>query len=239
MNIQFIRWIIENDYFISKYIKDNYSDCFVKYSNFWFILIKKDLSWVYKFYLPDAYYKDLWIIINWWFYKKEIVNYISFKNYNILIPEIYSKWKVIIWKYNFSFILFENIRRENNSIKNFLDLDINDLVLLVKNIHSINKWYIHWNFHPSNFFVKNNNLWIFDFINYSKWNIEKDIARIIFWFEFKNHLILKFLNKYGLDIINKKILIDELLYIYWKEKEDIKFNILSFKKTIQLIKLLY
>ena len=107
------------------------------------------------------------------------------------------------------------------------------------NTETIKKWYIHWNLHQSNFFVKDWKIWIFDFVNYSKWNNEKDISRVIFWLWFNTDIIINFLNIYWFNNINFELLLKEMIILYWLEKKDVKFDFVWFKKTIQLIKWLY
>lgn len=203
MDLFILRNILKNDNQVSDYITSKYWPNFeVKYSNIGFIIIKSDF--VYKYFISNDYLKDnVWYEWNFDFINRELDNYKLFSNNKIIVPIIYSTWNIEIWNYTFWYIKMENIRKNYKKIKNFSEINISLFSDFIKTIHSIKNWYIHWAIHTSDFYLlPDNKIWIFDLVNYYKWDIEKDISRICIWYNFDYISIENFLISYWVEKIN-------------------------------------
>lgn len=224
-NLQNIRDIIKNDNYIKKYLdENNYID--VRYSNFWFIVIQND--YILKHYIWKDFFEKKWIRVkqdNFFFQEQE--NYKILKQNKILIPE-YKHYKTIEIPYIIEIAKIENIRKNNNKIEKFCDINIEKILKEIKKIHDIksiwDKNYIHWNIHPTNFFEKDWEIWIFDLISCRMDYKEIDLARIIIYSDYNLQIYKKIVEIYKWEI-NKKALIYFITehtmenYNQWKNKE--------------------
>lgn len=240
MHLQYIRKIIEDDVTIQKYLNDN-SFKNVKYSNFWFIV---NNNWeILKHYI----WKDFFIKNNLYFnfhfdnfYFQELKNYNIIKDRsNILIPE-FNLYKHIQIPHDIYIAKIENIRNKNKKIQSFTEIKLEELAILMLEFHSIittkNQNYIHWNIHPTNFFITpENKIWIFDFTSCSLWPKEQDLARIFIYLECNYDYFKKFLIFYWSKIDYKILLILILRHI----KENIKYWNLNNIKNEYIIKNYY
>jgi len=177
-----------------------------------YIIIPKDTNYVIKYYLSDEYISDyFWEKKEFWFYIKENNNYNFFARNNILVPKIISNWIVKIWKYEFKYIKFENIRINNIKVKNFNQIDINKFVKFIYKLNNIKPWYVYGSLHASDVYLTNDwDIGIFDLIDYYKWYIETDIARICFGYNLELKYIKKFLLLYWYEHINFSRLLSEI-----------------------------
>lgn len=239
MNLVFIRNKMKYDEVISKFIISKFwIDFSIRYSNSWFIIIPNNSKTVFKYYISYDYFKknisSEYSYINT--YNVELNCYSFFSNNWLLIPLIYSTWIERIGDFNFSYIEIENIRLLNNKFNSFFDLDILSIVNFIKKVHFLKTWYILWNIDISNFYTDNLwHIWFFDFSAYWKWNIEKDLAKLIFWYHFKYDFTINIISIYWKNIINFNILLLELNNVYVENNYFYKDN---FYLTFKLLKLL-
>jgi hypothetical protein len=238
MNLFIFRDILKNDLLVQKYIKKIYwTEYLIRYSNVWFIIIPNDTNYIIKYYMSDSYisYKT-WKIKEFLLFEKEKTNYEFFNNNNILIPKYISYWEVNIWDYIFKYAKIENIRINNKKITNFNELDINNFASFINKIHSLKTWYIHWSIHVSDFYItKSWEIWIFDLVNYYRWFIEQDLARICFWYNLDITNINNFLSLYWFEKINYPRLLSEI-HILTKFHD---YNRVDFYKIVYLFKKLH
>jgi hypothetical protein len=236
MNLQFIREILAKDKAIKKYLDGTYLSWYgIKFSNFWFIVIPYKSIYVYKYYISEDY--NSLTNTNNDFYFRELDNYILLKSRWFIIPNYEDVKFVLIWGKKYYLIKFENIRINNKKISSFLELSYKKLSWFMNRLHK--DWFIHWNIHPSNFYLlKNWEIGIFDLVDYRKWNIEKDLARIFlntnFDIDYFMNFLLLYNNPYKFNNIIKYCLED--LYNTYKswylEKSDLNRYVLKLKSLL-------
>lgn len=213
LDLQKIRSIIHSDKSIHDFLYSKYNSTFdIKVWNFWFVIIFND-EYVLKFYISKDFLLKNWINETWEFYHKELNNYIFFNKNNILTPAYKPKWEIYIWDNKYYYSEIENIRKNNNiKIDNFLSIDPINMAKYISKIHSLEEKCIHWNIHPSNFFItKEWEIWIFDLVSYWKGYIEADISRIFINVNFDLKYFSLFLINYWVAKININILCNFIL----------------------------
>lgn len=204
-DIQYKRLEYKNNNFF-EILQKKYVDYEILVWNFWYIL-KHPQKNIIKIYPEERYY----------LIEKRYYNLFSDK---LFIPKIIKEYK--IW--NFNAIEFENIRYNAIKYNCVLELPIDNMVSILDIIHS-NKlnWMtlLHWNLHHSNFFLKDNRLWIFDFVSSNYWEIESDYSFLYFNSNYND----LFLNKLISLSKNNISIIKVYYFTLLKIKENIKYNI--------------
>lgn len=234
MSLTFIRNKIKSDKTILNFINNKFwLEYLIRYSNSWFIVIPKNSESVFKFYFGKFYF-DTNINSKFTFldtYNNELTCYKDFKSNWLIIPKIYWTWIEYIWKFKFYFLELQNIRLNNIKLFSFFDINLSNLVHFIKKIHFLHPWYILWNIDISNFYIDTIwNIWFFDFSSYWFWFIEKDLAKIFFWYEFKYEYIIKVISVYWENFINIPKLLFELNSVFIENNKMYKNNFyISFK----------
>ena len=240
MNLVFIRNKIESDNIISSFIYNKFwLDIWIKYSNSWFIVIPTKSNSVYKYYFDEIYMKNN-LSLDLSFkntYYNEVNSYNFFYENWFIVPKIYLTWEEKIWNYIFSYLEIQNIRISNIKPISFLDFKIDYIVNFIRKIHFLKPWYILWNLDITNFYIdKSGNIWLFDLSCYWVWNIEKDLAKLIFWYKFKYEFIKEIIFIYWKKNINLSILLYELKNVFIENNKLYKNNFyVSFKIVNSLI----
>lgn len=205
-DLENVRIIIKKDKNIQKYLKDN-SFKNLRYSNFGFIAVLPEF--VLKHYIGKDFFVAHWINFDPWdFFLRERDNYRTIKEKSdILIPE-FDYYKTIKIPYKLEIAKIENIRT-NTKVESFLDLGMEGILSLIQKFHKIkeewDKYFIHGNIHPTNFYLKDSRIWMFDFM-YCKLDYKEiDLARIIIYTDYNFDFLRKLKDLYK-NSLNKKIL---------------------------------
>lgn len=178
-------------------------------SNIWYIIIPKDIEYVYKIYK----YKE--------FYDKEKYAYKLFTENGIIIPTIEDIWIVN----NFYVTKIENVRKHFARKDEMTSLDIKKVAMIISKVHSIvenDKHFLLWDIHSSNFFEykkwEDIELWIFDFTSSKYWYIEEDIANIYIDVWMNKDIFNTFIDNYKYNINYDKLYNFTILELYWRIK---------------------
>lgn len=206
MNLQFVREILDKDQNIHQYVDINHwPNRRLLFSNFWFIVVPDKSDFVYKYYLSKDFLTEYWISSTESFYFKEKENYDLFIQSNILVPRFELEDIVRVGNYDFYKTNIENVRSYSKKFDNINEISYTDLANILTSIHKLRNWsLIHWNIHPSNFFLdKTWNLWVFDLVGCRKGNKELDISRVYIYSNFDDTYLNNFLSSYknSIDII--------------------------------------
>ncbi len=176
IHLQYIRKILESDNNIQQFIRRTYWEyCTIRYANVWFIVIPLGGKVVMKYYFSSDYLSDVWVSCN--FHLREKANFHILQKKGICTPLYDYKWEIKIWNNRFYYAEIENIRLNYSKMESFLQIEPEKLALFCNILHKDS--YIHWNIHPSNFFLNHGQIGIFDLLDYWLWAREKDLSRIL------------------------------------------------------------
>lgn len=230
---QEIRNYIKKDVDITSFVNKKFPEWYkIKYSNFGFIVVPEEWLFVYKYYFGkfnnlSAQFLNLHI--------RELEKYEILKLKWFCLPDYEYIWNIKINDKLFHCVKFENIRISQQKITSFKEIEIEKFASFCNKLHS--DGFVHWNIHPSNFFISNRKIWIFDLTVYRKWQNEKDLSRVFSWYDFDIKFFEEFLQYYIHSYDLKTILnfcLEEqyMLYKWWYwDKSDIYENIIKLKNT--------
>lgn len=216
-NLELTREKVKRDVSIKKYFKGKFPlGCDIKYWNFGFIVVPKNEEFVYKYYLWPNFHID-WVSIPVSYHIQEKENYDVARANGFILPNYEYMWQETIGIHTMHFAKLENIRKKFKKITNFSQIPIDFLGDFFKKLHK--EWYTHGNIHPSNFFITPSGIWMFDLINYGKWDIHKDIWRILIYSDFNDQYFFSFLEKYSYSYNLEKIFKYCIWELYNQQKQ--------------------
>lgn len=200
------RKFFQNNTDISQYCKSIFGEKFeIRYCNFGFVVVPISGWFVYKYYL--------WSVtdpLSCW--NREAKNYLCFNDNWVSLPTYEVLSDVYIWDQLFMRAKIQNIRITSKKFVSFCDFDIQQLAMIITQIHTIYSGSIHGNIHPSNFFLDTSGkIGVFDLITYGKWPRERDISRIFTHAGYDVDFLKHFLVFYKFDISLKKVYLIALI----------------------------
>ncbi|MBC7498338.1 hypothetical protein H7170_01720 [Candidatus Gracilibacteria bacterium] len=200
------RKIFQNNTDISRYCIGVFGEKFeIRYCNFGFVVIPISGLFVYKYYLGS---KDDPLL----FGNREAKNYLFFHQNGVLIPIYEVLGDICIGNQVFMRAKIQNIRMTSKKFVSFCDFDIQQLAMIITQIHTIYPGYIHGNIHPSNFFLNTSGkIGVFDLITYAIGPRERDISRIFMHARYDVDFLKHFLVFYKFDISLKKVYLIALI----------------------------